>query len=334
MENLKKPYYGYRILPFITFALIGGGAVATLLAVIFTIAAHSTWVLVLCWALGVILIISGILWYLSVGWINNPEVVGRLQDNSMALLGDLCDGKGKVLDIGTGLGRVTIEIARRFPEASVVGVDTWTKLWCLFGMGKAGAEKNATIEKVTGLCTFQKGNALNLPFKDAEFQLVVSSFAFHEVKTPDRMRLFREVLRVITPGGCFAICDLFGPHYLRRYGVETVPELLEKVTQLGACDIKFKTLEEAGFSPGVLAHIWGYGYLSGKKNKIKDKKGGEEGEETLSARSVACAILKSALGGKGGKHDEKTQSACLCNAGDVDERCVCRHCLCRCKSMR
>jgi len=29
-----------------------------------------------------------------------------------------------VLDIGTGLGRVAIEIAKQFPEAHVTGVDT------------------------------------------------------------------------------------------------------------------------------------------------------------------------------------------------------------------
>ncbi len=27
MDSIEKPYYGYRILPFITFVLIGSGAI-------------------------------------------------------------------------------------------------------------------------------------------------------------------------------------------------------------------------------------------------------------------------------------------------------------------
>ena len=128
-------------------------------------------------------------------------------------------------------------------------------------MAKAGAERNARIEKVNDRCTFQQGNVLDLPFKDGEFQLVVSTFVFHEVHVPDKTVLFKEVIRVLAPGGRFVICDLFP----KGYKVKNVPELLKKMEQLGVEDVKHKALKEAGIDLGRLYHIWGIAYLSGVK---------------------------------------------------------------------
>jgi ubiquinone/menaquinone biosynthesis C-methylase UbiE len=66
------------------------------------------------------------------------------------------------------------------------------------GMTKAGAGKNTRIENVSGRRTFQYGDALDLPFEDGEFQLVVSSFVFHEIPVPDRTVLLKEAVRVLT----------------------------------------------------------------------------------------------------------------------------------------
>lgn len=261
MGTAEKPYYGFGINPYIVGALAGGGLVGIALAITFTVLMHSTWVLALCWALGAILLLSGMFWHLSVGWMSDPEKVKLLQDNFLCELGALWDGKGKVLDIGTGRGRAAVEIARQFPEAQVVGVDTWVKLWGFWGMTKAGAEENARMAGVNDRCTFQNGNALDLPFKDGEFRLVVSAFVFHEVHVPDRTVLFNEVVRVLVPGGTFVICDLFP----RGYKVKNVPELLRKVQGLGVDDVEHKTLREAGVDLGWLSQIWGIAYLSGRK---------------------------------------------------------------------
>ncbi|MBE9546264.1 MAG: methyltransferase domain-containing protein [Proteobacteria bacterium] len=264
-ENFEKPYYGYRINTYITCALMGSGIVGIALAIIFTILRHSTWVLILCWALGAILLIWGVFWRLSVGFVNDPKKIEFFQDNFADQLRTVWDGKGKVLDIGTGLGRVAIEIARRFPEAQVVGVDTWTKKWGLWGMTKTGTEKNARIVNVSDRCTFRNGNVLDLPFEEGEFQLVVSAFVFHEIHVPDRAILLKEVVRVLAPGGRFLICDLFQGSFLKKYQVKNVPELLQKIEQLGVDDVRHNTLKEAGVDLGGLYHIWGIAYLSGRK---------------------------------------------------------------------
>ncbi|MCK4735454.1 MAG: class I SAM-dependent methyltransferase [Methanophagales archaeon] len=133
---------------------------------------------------------------------NDPEKVELVKDNFNDLLGNVGACNGKVLDMGTGLGRVAIEVAKQFPEAQVIGVDTWTKGWKLFGMTKVGAERNARIEGVSGRCTFQTDSALDLPFEDGEFQLVVSSFAFHEIKVPTEQFSSKKPSESLHPAVC------------------------------------------------------------------------------------------------------------------------------------
>ena len=105
-ENLEEPYYGYRIMRYFTIALIAGGLVSIALAIVFT-----AWISILCLVLGVILLASGVFLHLSMGWVNAPEEIKLVKDNFSDLLENVWVGNGKVLDIGTGLGRVAIEIS-------------------------------------------------------------------------------------------------------------------------------------------------------------------------------------------------------------------------------
>ena len=55
-----------------------------------------------------------------------------------------------------------------------------------------------------------------MPFKDATFDVVVSSWAIHNVPTAEgRQATLREIARVLEPGGRVAILDI-GPG--RKYG--------------------------------------------------------------------------------------------------------------------
>jgi len=70
---------------------------------------------------------------------------------------------------------------------------------------------------------------------------------------------------VLAPGGVFVICDTFSGSFLKAYKVKSMPELLEKVQQMGVEDVKYESLKEAGVNLGGLVHIWEIGYLSGRK---------------------------------------------------------------------
>ena len=261
-EDPATRHYGYEIVNYISVVLIGTGIAGLALAIVFTVLGFSAWVLALCWVLGAVLLACGLFWHLSMGPFadsGNTELLARCL---MDLLATRWDGKGKALDIGTGLGFLAIEVAKRFPESQVIGVDTWTRMWRLWGMSQAGAERNARVEKVDGRCTFRPASALHLPFEDGEFQLAVSSFVFHEIQVPDRTVLIQEAARVLAPGGLLLICDVTFP---KGYGVRNVAELLSKVEALGLEEVAHTPLKEAGVDLGGLSSVWGPAYLSAKK---------------------------------------------------------------------
>jgi ubiquinone/menaquinone biosynthesis C-methylase UbiE len=259
-EKNEEPRYWFTGMVYISIALIGGGAVITAMAITFTVLSYSTWQLALCWFFGVILLIVGLFWD-SMASAAYPANIRAQERNLICLLRAQWDGKGKVLDIGTGGGRLAVPIAREFPESKVIGVDIWVKSWDSFGLTKERANINALIDNVADRCTFQYGSALELPFEDGEFSLVVSGFTFHAVNVPDRTVLFQEAFRVLAPSGVFVICDLFP----RGYGVKSIPELLEKIQQLGADNVRHQSLKDAGVNLGRLSFLWGMGYLSGQK---------------------------------------------------------------------
>jgi ubiquinone/menaquinone biosynthesis C-methylase UbiE len=124
------------------------------------------------------------------------------------------NGKGKALDVGTGAGSLAIELAKRYPDSNICGIDYWGRTW---NYSKKQCEENAKLEGVADHVTFQKASASNLPFEDGEFDAIVSNFVYHEVRdTRNKIDLIFESLRVLKKGGCFSLQDTFKNK--RRYG--------------------------------------------------------------------------------------------------------------------
>jgi len=114
---------------------------------------------------------------------------------------------GKMLDIGTGSGSLSIKLAKKFSQAKVTGIDYWGSEW---EYSKQQCMHNATLEGVNNRIEFIKASASKLPFKNAEFDVVVSCLTFHEVKDEDnKLTLLQEALRVSKKGGVFVFLDLF-----------------------------------------------------------------------------------------------------------------------------
>jgi len=269
-EKTDKLYYGYRVVKYIGIGLVFGGIIGMALGITFTIMSYSIWVLVLCWIFGTVLLAFGVFWQLSMGFIADSKKVESLTQSFSDRLESIWDGNGKVLDIGTGSGRIAIDIAKRFPEAKVIGVDIWTKMWSVFGQTRMDAEKNAKIANVYEHCIFQYGSALDLPFQDGEFQLVVSNFTFHEINTPDRMNLFKEIARILAPGGTFLVLDFFAGTFLKAYKVTTVEEFLGKLQRLGFKDISHEPLKQLGIDLGVFyRYFWEIDFLTGIRSLAK-----------------------------------------------------------------
>jgi SAM-dependent methyltransferase len=98
----------------------------------------------------------------------------------------------KVLDVGTGTGVVAITAAQRGAHAT--GLDLTPELL-------ARAKENAALAGNDD-AVWKEGDAENLPFRDGEFDVVLSQFAHIFAPRPEVAT--RELLRVLKPGGRIA----------------------------------------------------------------------------------------------------------------------------------
>lgn len=108
----------------------------------------------------------------------------------------------QILDIGCGTGTLVTMIKRRFPAAEVVGLDPDPK--ALTRGVKKAARARLSIQ-------FDKGFSDDLPYADASFDRVFSSFMFHHLRPEDKEKTLREVRRVLRPGGSLHLLD-FAEH--------------------------------------------------------------------------------------------------------------------------
>ena len=117
---------------------------------------------------------------------------------------DLPEG-GTCLDVGCGSGALSIAVAKRNPQAHVVGIDRWGAEYAAFSQKLC--ERNAAAEGAAN-ARFQPGDACKLPFSDGSFDAVCSNYVYHNVIGADKQALLRETLRCLKKGGTFAIHDL------------------------------------------------------------------------------------------------------------------------------
>ncbi|HUT34639.1 MAG TPA: ubiquinone/menaquinone biosynthesis methyltransferase [Planctomycetota bacterium] len=114
------------------------------------------------------------------------------------------------LDIGCGSDDMALEILRRAPGCRVIGLDPSQQMLALAAekAGRAGVGDRLTLAA---------GDACALPFADGSFAGITSAFALRSFT--DRGRAFREMRRVLAPGGRVVLLELTGPrHPLLRAG--------------------------------------------------------------------------------------------------------------------
>lgn len=103
-----------------------------------------------------------------------------------------------VLDVGTGPGALAVEIARRYPAASVIGVDLAPEML-------ATAEERAREAGVGQRVEFVTADAAALPLSDGSADVVVSTLSLHHWR--DVPAVLRELHRVVREGGRVLLYD-------------------------------------------------------------------------------------------------------------------------------
>jgi ubiquinone/menaquinone biosynthesis C-methylase UbiE len=140
-----------------------------------------------------------------------------------------------VLDVGSGVGGPARFLAATF-GCEVTGIDLSEPFVdaARYLTGRTGQE---------GRVTFQTASALELPFDDGRFDVVLLQHVAMNIA--DRSRLYREIRRVVKPGGKFATYDVVlksgEPHY-------PVPWARTPTTSyLMAADATREAIEPVGF---------------------------------------------------------------------------------------
>lgn len=169
------------------------------------------------------------------------------------------DPPARLLDVATGTADLAIMAAHRLPHTRIVGVDLSE------GMLEIGRAKVAAAG-LDRRITLTPGDGLALVFPDTSFDAVTSAFGVRNFE--NLLTGFREMCRVLKPGGRIVVLELSEPHafpmrpifrfYLRKvmpwvgrlltgHGREYryLPASVEKVPQGGEM---LSLLQMAGFT--------------------------------------------------------------------------------------
>ena len=160
------------------------------------------------------------------------------QRNATVRLAQLAglSGAEDVLDVGCGIGGPSRFLAKAF-GCRVTGLDLTAEF----------VEVANMLARRTGLAgkvTYRQGDALDLPFPDASFDLVWSQNAAMNIA--DRDRLYAEMRRVLRPAGRLAIQDVAaGPGGEPYYPTPWASD--KSISFLFAPEVTREKLERAGF---------------------------------------------------------------------------------------
>ncbi|PKN88110.1 MAG: methyltransferase type 11 [Chloroflexi bacterium HGW-Chloroflexi-8] len=108
----------------------------------------------------------------------------------------------KVLDLGCGTGTLTIQIKQHFPSIELIGLDGDATVLQIAGHKAEAA--GISIQWKEGLAT-------ELPYPEASFDRVVSCLVIHHLTASNKVKAFKEVFRVLKPGGEFHLLDFGKP---------------------------------------------------------------------------------------------------------------------------
>jgi len=130
-------------------------------------------------------------------WGDGNMAPGGTNDLGVMLRG--IDTQNKViLDVGSGLGAIAVALAKDYSAASVIGIDVEPHL-------VEHSCERAKKANLTDKVEFQQVVPGPLPFSDNTFDIVVTKDAI--VHIPDKAEFYRDVLRVLKPGGAFVGSD-------------------------------------------------------------------------------------------------------------------------------
>jgi ubiquinone/menaquinone biosynthesis C-methylase UbiE len=128
------------------------------------------------------------------------EANQRFADDAIALLRGAVDAQ--VLDIGTGTAQIPVLMLAKDKTMKIVACDLAQEMLRV-------AARNIAAAGVSDRCQLAKLDGKGLRVAPQKFDLVMCNSTIHHI--PDPQLVFREIQRVVKPGGAIVIRDLFRP---------------------------------------------------------------------------------------------------------------------------
>ena len=151
------------------------------------------------------------------------------------------NGNEKILDVGCGTGILACEIAKKYKDVSISGIDISENLIIL---AKRKVNENGyNID-------FRVGSALELLYKQNTFDVVLTSIMFHQLDVGEKRKAVEEIYRVLKSSGRYVAAE-FGPEARTKF---------QSVMAKGDWTLYPSHLKEAGFKiiyENLAEAMWG-----------------------------------------------------------------------------
>ena len=162
----------------------------------------------------------------KVVWNMGKEENTRYLESAMAGIPE--NFSGRILEVPVGTGVLTMPVYNALPNADIMCLDYSEDMMAV-------ARRRAEKIGLTNV-QFRQGDVGVLPFEDGSFEIVLSLNGFHAF--PDKEAAYREIFRVLKPGGIFCGC-----FYIRGENKRTDWFIEKLYTPKGFFTPPYETLE-------------------------------------------------------------------------------------------
>ncbi len=229
MSMLKSPLglradYGIDAPGIVRLFLLGGGTGVVLAAILWRLAESLPmfWIIIakmVFWP-GLTFLLTGLAMLYG-------SKVGKLRLRDQLITKLQLRGDEQVLDVGCGRGLMLLGMAGKLTTGRAVGIDLW-QTQDQSGNAITTTEENARREGVAERVELHTGDMRELPFNDNHFDVIVSSWAIHNIPAAvGRQKAIQQIARVLKPQGRLVIVDI---SYVSEYRAE--------LQRLGWTDLK------------------------------------------------------------------------------------------------